>query len=133
LQKSDPLKMTGQDLSERRKFRRLHAQENTFVLLRGQASKLGRVIDISDGGLAFRYISIGEQLKSVFELDLISHRGDLSLNGLPVKVVSNLERQSKTPSGRIRLRRVGVQFREPTRDQISQLQHFMRNSTGAEA
>ncbi len=111
----------------------MKAQENTFALLRGQASKLGRVIDISDGGLAFRYVSIGEDLKSVFELDLVSPRGDLRLNGLPVKVVSNLERQSKTPSGRIRLRRIGVQFRELTHDQISQLQHFMRNYTAAEA
>jgi hypothetical protein len=125
--------MTGQDLSERRKLRRLKAQENTFALLRGQTSKLGRVIDISDGGLAFRYVSIGEQLKSVFELDLVSPRGDLRLNGLPVKVVSNLERQGKTPSGRIRLRRVGVQFRELTHYQVSQPQHFMRNFMVEEA
>jgi hypothetical protein len=121
--------MAGKDLPERRRFKRLQVQQNTFALLRGQASKLGRVIDISDGGLAFRYVSIGEHLKSVFELDLVSSRGDLRLNGLPVKVVSNLERQSKSPPGRIRLRRVGVQFRELTHDQISQLERFMRNYT----
>ena len=125
--------MTGQDLPERRKFRRLQAQENTFALLRGQVSKLGRVIDISNGGLAFRYVSIGEHLKGAFELDLVSPKDDVRLNGLPVKVVSNFERQSKTPSGQIRLRRVGVQFRELTQYQMSQLQHFMGNYTAGEA
>jgi hypothetical protein len=125
--------MTGQDLPDRRKFRRLKAKEDTFALLRGQLSKLGRVIDISNGELAFRYVSIGEHLKSTFELDLVSPKGNLRLNGLPVKIVSNLERQSKTPSGRMRLRRVGVQFRELTQDQMSQLQHFMRNCTVGEA
>jgi hypothetical protein len=133
VQKSDPLKMTGQDLSERRKFRRLQAQENTFALLRRQVSKLGRVIDISSGGLAFRYASIGERLKGEFELDLVSPKHDFRLTGLPVKVVSNFERQSKTPSRQIRLRRVGVQFRDLTQHQISQLQHFMRDYTAGEA
>jgi hypothetical protein len=125
--------MTGQDLPERRKFRRLQAKEDTFALLRGQVSKLGRVIDISNGGLAFRYVSIGEHLKSTFELDLVSPKDNLRLNGLPVKVVSNFETQSKTPSRQIRLRRVGVQFRELTQYQMSQLQHFMGNYTAGEA
>ena len=133
MQKSAPLKMAGQDLPERRKFRRLQAQENTFALLRGQVSKLGRVIDISNGGLAFRYVSVGERLKGSFELDLVSPKDDLRLNGFPVKVVSNFERHSKIPSGRIRLRRVGVQFRELTHYQISQLQYFMRNYTAGAA
>jgi hypothetical protein len=124
--------MTRQDLSERRKVRRLKPQEDIFALLRGQVSKLGRVIDISTGGLAFRYVSIGEGLKGAFELDLVSPKDDLRLNGLPVKVVSNFERQSKTPSRQIRLRRVGVQFRELTQYQISQLHHFMRNYTAGE-
>ena len=125
--------MPGQGLPERRRFKRLQAQQNTFALLRGQVSKLGRVIDISDGGLAFRYVSIGEDLKGTFELDLVSPKDDLRLNGLLVKVVSNFERQSKTPSGQIGLRRVGVQFRELTDYQISQLQYFMRNYTVGEA
>jgi hypothetical protein len=125
--------MTRQDLPERRKFMRLKPQEDTFALLRGQVSKLGRVIDISTGGLAFRYVSIGEGLKAAFELDLVLPKDNLRLNGLPVKVVSNFERQGKTPSRRIRLRRVGVQFRELTQYQMSQLQHFMRNYTAGEA
>jgi len=124
--------MTGQDLSERRKFRRLQAQENTFALLRGQVSKLGRVTDISSGGLAFHYVSIGERLKGEFELDLVSPKHDLTLTCLPVKIVSNFERQSKTPSRQIRLRRVGVRFRELTQHQTSQLQHFMRHYTVGE-
>lgn len=133
MQKSDPSKMTEQDLPERRRFRRLKAQEGTFVLLRGQVSKLGRIIDISHGGLAFRYVSVGERLKGSFELDLVSPKDDLRLKGFPVKVVSNFERPSKTPSGRIRLRRVGVQFRELTHDQISRLQYFMRNYTASQS
>jgi hypothetical protein len=124
--------MTRQDFPERRKFRRLKTAENTFALLRGQVSKLGRVIDISNGGLAFRYVSIGERLKGSFEVDLVSPRDDFRLKGFPVKVVSNFKRHSRTPSGRIRLRRVGVQFGELTHDQISQLQHFMRNNTAGE-
>jgi c-di-GMP-binding flagellar brake protein YcgR len=121
--------MARQKLSERRKYRRLQAEENTFALLKGQVSKLGRLMDISQGGLAFRYVSIGERLEGPLELDLVTPKDDLRLNGLPVRVVSNFGMRSKTPSGPIKLRRVGVQFRELTHDQQSQLDHFIRNYT----
>lgn len=124
--------MERQEIPERRKSRRFRAEENTFALLRGRASKLGRVIDISNGGLAFRYVSLGERLRGPLQLDLVPPHEDLRLNKLPVRVVSNFEIESKTPSGLIRLRRVGVQFGGLTRNQRYQLDQFIRNYTAGD-
>ena len=107
--------------------KRFRVQGNTFVLLRAQVSKLGRVIDISRGGLAFRYVSVGERLKEALELDLLSHHHDFSLNNIPVKIISNLEIGNEKPFSSTTLRRVGVQFEELTPEQRSKLEYFIQN------
>jgi len=124
--------MDSKRLVERRKYKRFQVQENTFALLRAQVSKLGRVIDISKGGLAFRYVSIGERLKGPLEVDLLLPHHDFSLNKLPVKIISNFEIASETPFRSLTLRRVGVQFGELTQKQKSRLEYFIQNHTISE-
>ena len=127
--------MDGKGFVERRKHKRFQVQENTFALLRAQVSKLGRVIDISKGGLAFRYVSIGERLKGPLELDLLSHHRDFDLNKIPVRIISNFEIVGKKPFTyrSITLRRVGVQFGELTQRQKSKLEYFIQNHAIGEA
>jgi len=57
-------------LLEQRKHKRFRPQDGTYAILRGPGKKLGQVINISRGGLAFRYIDIGERPKRSFELDI---------------------------------------------------------------
>jgi hypothetical protein len=117
-------RMDGEKLFERRKHERFPAPPNTYVQLNDQVSKLGRVLDISKGGLAFRYISVGEELKQVFQLDLISAQVKPGVNPLPVKVVSEIEMESETPARAVALCRAGVQFQELLDEQVDWLESF---------
>jgi hypothetical protein len=111
---------------ERRKNKRFQAPPNTYALLNDQVSKLGRVLDISKGGLAFRYVSVDKKLKKVFQLDLISAHVDLGLNGLPVRVVSEFETASETPARAVTLIRASVQFEGLTGEQAKGLEFFLQ-------
>lgn len=117
--------MGREKLFERRKHKRFPAPPNTYVQLIGQVSKLGRVLDISKGGLAFRYISVGKGLREVFQLDLISSQVNPRLNPLPVKLVSEIEMASETPARAVTLSRAGVQFEELMDEQIDWLERFI--------
>jgi hypothetical protein len=119
-------RMAGEKLFERRKHKRFPAPPNTYVQLIDQVSKLGRLLDISKGGLAFRYISVGKRLRKVFELDLISTQLNPGLNPLPVKVVSEIEMASETPARAVTLSRAGVQFEQLMDEQIDWLERFIQ-------
>jgi hypothetical protein len=112
---------------ERRKDERFQTGKNTYALLRARGSKLGRVIDISKGGLAFRYVSVGERLKGPLELDLLSHQYDYRIDKIPVKIITDLEVANKKAFKSTILKRVGVQFGKLTREQKSKLEHFIRD------
>lgn len=118
--------MGGEKFFERRKHKRFPAPPNTYVQLIDQVSKLGRVLDISKGGLAFRYISVGKGLRKVFHLHLISAQVNPGLNPLPVKVVSEIEMASETPARAVTLSRAGVQFEELMDEQTDWLQQFIK-------
>jgi hypothetical protein len=84
------------------------------------------VLDISKGGLAFRYISVGEELKEVFQIDLVSGQFNPGLYRLPVKVVSEIEMVSETPARAVILSRAGVQFEELMDEQANWLERFIQ-------
>jgi hypothetical protein len=80
--------MGDKEFVERRKEKRFQTEKNTYALLRARGSKLGRVIDISKGGLAFRYVSVGERLKGPLELDLLSHQYDYRIDKITRRPLS---------------------------------------------
>ena len=112
---------------ERRKDVRFQTRKNTYAVLRARGSKLGRVIDISKGGLAFRYVSVGDRLKGPLELDLLSHQYDYRIDKIPVKIITDLELANKKAFKSTTLKRVGVQFGKLTREQKSKIEHFIRD------
>jgi hypothetical protein len=116
-------KQTG----DRRKDERFQTEKNTYAVLRARGSKLGRVIDISKGGLAFRYVSVGQRLKGPLELDLLSHQYDYRIDKIPIKIITDLELANKKAFKSTTLKRVGVQFGKLTREQKSKLEHFIRD------
>ena len=57
-------------LGEKRRFRRFQAPQNAFALPGGPDGRLGQIMDISKGGLAFRYVGDGGQSKRSFQMDI---------------------------------------------------------------
>jgi hypothetical protein len=122
---------------ERRKHKRSKVHNDTFVVLRPDDSKVGSVIDdskvgslidITTNGLTFRYVGREEPLSELAELGIYFPDNDFYLFKVPCKIISDLRLYKNHPSP-ITTRRCGVQFRELTHSQVSQLQHFILNYT----
>jgi len=117
------------DLAERRVYKRFEVQEGAFTSLRGPVSKLGQIMDISRGGLAFRYIDTGVYPDSSFELDISLSDNGFHLAEVSCKTISDSAIAKESYSSSITMRRLGVQFAELTHNQTSQLEHFIQNHT----
>ena len=63
--------MERKKLVDRRIHKRFKVQDGALALLRANIRKVGQIIDISRGGLAFRYMSNGERLNGSFELNIL--------------------------------------------------------------
>lgn len=114
-------------LVERRKHKRFKASDRAFVIHGPYFTNRSQIVDISKGGLAFRYIG-GERLSGSFNLDILFAENSFYLGKIPVKTVSD-KKADQGPFDSISMRRHGVQFGELTSHQMSQLGYFISNHT----
>ena len=112
---------------ERRKYKRLQVQNDAIAVLRPIVDKRGPIIDISRGGLAFRYITAKNSPHRSSKLDILLPDLSFCLGSLPIRTVCDFEVTSKLAFGCTKTRRCSVQFRELTQEQMSQLDHFIEN------
>jgi hypothetical protein len=115
---------------ERRKEKRFRCKEGCFAMLWPAASKAGIVLDISSGGLAFRYMarSKPEEFPSELEseIEIICSQDDFSSGLLPVEHVSDIKME-RTFSYLIpwQLRRHSVKFKLLSEEQKFQLERSL--------
>jgi hypothetical protein len=118
---------------ERRKTVRFLPQTETYVALRPKFTKLGRLIDISKGGLAFQYIGPKEEGRGPTQLDLFTGNNGFYLSRLPCKVIYDISLLKKeTPSPPMEPRRCALEFGEPTEAQAAQLESYLANHVDGE-
>ncbi len=117
---------------ERRQHKRIQIKSQADAVLFGPTFTKGvQIIDISKGGLAFRYVHGQKPSNGLFEIDILWDHIDLNLIKLKVKTISDYQIPNEFLLDVIPLRRCGAQFAELTKDQISQLENFIENgSTG---
>lgn len=109
-----------------RRYRRFSTHGRALARVRSAPETMFHVIDISVGGLAFRYLGDGELGGDADELDLY-HGDSLALRGLPVRAVSDCS----LDYGFIPMRRRGLSFGELTSEQRLALDAFIVNHTEA--
>jgi len=124
------------EVDERRKHKRFRVQSGAFTVLTAfswphSTQKLGQIIDISMGGLAFSYIASEELPNVSLELSIFLAGNRFHLRSIPFETISDAE-TNEVPFSSITMKRSGVQFGELTPDQISQLKYFIRNHTTGE-
>jgi hypothetical protein len=121
----------NKEFVERRKHTRFQVPKSAFVGLGPYDAKVGQIIDVSTGGLAFRYV--GSEEPSNGELSIFVAEGDFYVGQIPFKTISDFEIPGKTPSTSVTLRRSGVQFGQLSDHQTSQLEHLLHSLTLGEA
>ena len=113
---------------EQRKHKRYKVTKRAFAVLGPEAVTLCHLIDISRGGLAFRYFvdsnGIAEELETV---DILGGE-DFYLEKVAVRTVSDNILADDSPFSSIAMRRRGVQFGPLTPKQREQVDFFIENS-----
>ena len=107
--------------------------EIALAVLKAKPVQMGQIVNISQGGLAFRYIDSKLELNESFELDILFARDAFYLKKVPFRIVSDFNRVSKLSVGTFKMKQQGVQFGEMMPDQQSQLDLFIQNHTTSEA
>ena len=113
--------------SPARAHQRFSAADRALVLINHEPEALPyHIIDISEGGLSFRYL--GKELKrSEVTKGSLYHDHKLIIDDLSINTASDYcLRDNMVP-----VRRRGVTFKELTLDQLSKLETFIQNYTEA--
>ncbi|MES0364139.1 MAG: PilZ domain-containing protein, partial [Desulfobacteria bacterium] len=116
---------------ERRKHKRYSVVEGAFVALKPSDSGVGRLIDISMGGLTFDYVTMHLPSVKATELDLFVTNSTFRLFEIPIRSVWDLT-TFDFPSSPLHKRRCGVEFGDLTSKQRLQIEHFIENYTADE-
>jgi len=118
---------------EKRKYERVSPEGNAFAALGRRYAKVGRIKDISMGGLAFEYISAVGIDKDHSQVDIFLIGDVFHLYNLPCEVVYDIEYPAifeNMKSVKISsFKRCGLQFRAMSEYDMAQMQLFLESQT----
>ncbi len=96
-------------------------------VFRSKPIKLGRINNISMGGLVFRYIESQAQSNESSELDILLADYGFYWGNVSFKTISDIELSEDAPIDSIKMKQLRVQFKKITLNQKIQLDYFIRN------
>ena len=117
----------GKPFVERRKHQRFHLSDDILVF---NETTFGQIINISKGGLAFRFLTSKDiNQDSFFELGILNSASGFYLENIPCKTVTSTDSAPIHPTGSTIIRRNGVQFGDLSLDQLQKIEEFLAESS----
>jgi len=110
-----------EEKAERRRHKRYKLKDGLYAVLWPIANVLGEVLDISQGGLCFRYIDLERPGKMSSTLDIFSVDGNIHMRRIPFRIISDDDVLSEYPKAAVKVRKCRIQFGEFTKQMSSQL------------
>lgn len=126
---------------EKRKYERFRAKEGAYAAISPASHKLGQIVNISMGGLVFKYIDNAppqEEEASDPRNEMISlGSSGQFVDSLPFKTIEEKEFSDPSSFSFLKMKLKRIEFKELTFDQIFQIENFIRknmvnNPKGAE-
>lgn len=116
---------------ERRKNKRYKAVEGAYAAISPNSHKLGQIIDVSMGGLSFKYIdtssneaeSDSKQNETIFLSSMGYYVGDL-----PFETVQDYEVTNAPSFSSMKVRKRHVKFTDLSFKQLFDLDYYLRNN-----
>jgi len=123
--------LAAQMEDERRKHARFKPSELTFVALRPDFTRLGKIVDISRGGICFQYMVPEDQqsLAAALWVDVFQSASSYYVPSVPCKVVYERRQQSTAFPIGIEYRQCGLEFADLTPEQGALLDLYLANHT----
>ncbi len=109
----------------RRKHPRFSLKNSIFVT----GLKIGRLVDISHGGMAFHYADHQEWPEELSEKSTLQYNNEDLLQDIAIKTVSDTELPNSFKNGSIIVRRRSVCFQQLTPEHVDQLNKLIDIAT----
>ena len=117
---------------ERRKYVRFLAKDVSFAALRNGFKKVGKISDISIGGLGFSYLSEITEIDvagHISEVDIFLSGNGFHLSNVPCRIVYEAPGSTPDEGFLVRMFRCGLLYGELNGSQLEQLELFIENYT----
>ena len=114
---------------ERRKHERFKVKQGACIACISDDNKLGKIKDISKGGLAFHYRGGVEPSKGAMKVDILSVADDFYLRNLPARTVFGFELSATDPQKDLPKRQLSLQFEKLTYYHKLLLDFFLKKYT----
>jgi len=116
---------------ERRKNKRYKAVEGAYAAISPNSHKLGQIIDLSMGGLSFKYIDTSngdEESEKTPETAVFLSSMGYYVGDLPFQIIADYE-VTNTPSfSSMKVRKRHVKFSDLSFKQLFDLDYYLRNN-----
>jgi len=117
------------DIIERRKHKRFRAKKGAFAVLKTDYNLLGQIVDISKGGLSYRYSGHAALSEDSVEVEIFSIDNDFYMKKLPVKTVSDFKVDTTIFYDSLPMRQLSVEFGKMNPNQTLLLDYFLSKYT----
>lgn len=115
--------------TERRQHKRFRPKNMSLALSK---DLIGEIVDVSEGGMAFRYVNKSGNGLNMAYISLVTTDGFLMEN-LPISTVSDFATCDYLPSHGVHMRQRGVKFGNLNQFQRDELETFMLLYTNSAA
>ena len=123
--------MKQNNLLERRQHKRYQVLESVLIF---NSTTFGQIINISKGGLAFRYLAQKDDPPLLsFQVSILNGNDGFYLDKLNCQMVTVNDTPPIHPTSSTIIRKTGIQFTDLTPEQNKQLAGFLANNTTGEA
>lgn len=120
--------------SERRRHIRHEALDNAFAALGPKYSRVGKIKDISSGGMAFEYIARKERIPKASQVDIFLAENNFNISNLACTVVYDIvvhvPHVESQFADLLATRRCGVRFGSLSLSSRRKLRIFIENQAG---
>jgi hypothetical protein len=116
---------------ERRKNKRYKAVDGAYAAISPNSHKLGQIIDLSMGGLSFKYIdtsSDADELERTPEDAVFLSSMGYYVGDLPFRTVSDYEITNAPSFSSMKVRKRHVKFTNLSFKQLFDLDYYLRNN-----
>ena len=110
---------------ERRMYRRYPVRDGVVAVLSPCCNITGQIINISKGGLTFRYLFNAEQVVSRAATEVCLRRNGVCIEMLPCTTVSDREVRHDGDRRDLKTRERRIRFGELSYHKATQLNHFL--------
>ena len=121
-----------EEKAEKRKHSRFAVSGNAYAAYKNGLTKVGKIKDVSLGGLSFEYIDEGYSTRQTGQIDIFTSGKAFYLPRIPVQIVYDISNPYRDGEERpyfstIDMNRCGIRFGQLNVDQTADLQRFIRS------